>query len=385
MFFASNKRRNKRSGHASTTYVNLEQRQLLTIVPNPVQTTNVADFAVVVDDAVVRVDDRRLIIRTTGEENRIDISLEFGYLQVNRDSVFSTALQIDTQQYDRIVLLSGGDDDVRVTGRNITAQLHPDRLWFSGESLSFDGEAEPIQINGSDFEHVEVLDSNFRDFGPSVIRSENRIRFHGSDGVDRLDMRSGNNFAISTSVSLTGEDYSFYANAFGDLFVDGGGGDDFASLAGTRGFEPDAFFANDQTGLNGDDVYYGRDNFSRISNDLWDARFVNFETQRVDLLSGLDRSVVEDTERPSAHYRVVGEDLVGGFRRMVGVESIEIIGNQNSTEVLVGVTSEDGVLLQEDDVAVLSNDFPLPNNSPFLPEVFPRSYQWQFRSFDRIG
>jgi len=396
MFFASNNRRSKRSRSASTGYVSLEGRQLLTFVPLPtVITTDVAEFSAAVDNAVVRVDDqRRLIIRTTGQENRIDVQLEYGILQVNRADFFDTALEIDTQQYDRILLISGGDDDVRVSGRAITAQLHPDRLWVSAQSHPLDSESGAIQIHGSDFEHVEVNHADIRDFGPFILHSDNRIRFHGSDGVDRLDMGSTSNFSVKTSASLTGDGYYFFANAFEDLYVDGGGGEDFASLAGTRGFQPDSFIANSNEGSSGADLYIGRDNWSRISNELWDGRFVNFETQRVDLLSGEDRSIVEDTVRESAHYRLVGEDLVGAYRRMVGVEFIEIKGSVSGTEVLVQPPSADAVLTQEEDTFILTSQaeavvplVPQLNNvfSSRLADNVPNFFQWKFESFDRLA
>ena len=68
MMFACNKRRNSNpSGDASKSYAALEARQLLAFAPLPEMTTDVAEFAQTVDDAVVRVDDQqRLIIRTTG-------------------------------------------------------------------------------------------------------------------------------------------------------------------------------------------------------------------------------------------------------------------------------------------------------------------------------
>ena len=100
-------------------------------------TTNVSDFAVVVEDAIVRVDNDRLVIRTTGQENQIEIRLDHGFIQVNRNSQFSTALQIDPAQYQQIVLIGGGEDHVKVWGTELTAQIHPDRLWVSRKAGVF--------------------------------------------------------------------------------------------------------------------------------------------------------------------------------------------------------------------------------------------------------
>ena len=74
MIFASNKRRkSNRPGDASKSYASLESRRLLAFSVLPEMTTDVAEYAQTVDDAVIRVDDqRRLVIRTTGESNRID-------------------------------------------------------------------------------------------------------------------------------------------------------------------------------------------------------------------------------------------------------------------------------------------------------------------------
>lgn len=392
MFFASQKRRRKlqrsnrsRRKGASKQYSQLESRQLLAFLPPPVMTTNVADFAHTIEDAIVRVDDQqRLVIRTTGQENRIDLRFDQGFIQINRDSQFSTALQIDLSQYQRIVMIGGGEDELRVWGTGLSAQIHPNRLWVAGESNSLEGASGSLVLHGNGFEHVEVNDSGQQDFGPLLHQSNNRIRMFGSDGVERLDMNSRNNFSIKTSVSLTGDDFYFSANAFGDLYVTGRGGNDFASLAGTRGF---GATLSHLSAANGNDVYTGRDNWSRIQNDLWDARFVDFETQRVDLLSGNDSANVADTNRPAAWYRVNGRDLVGAFRRFVNVEAIRVTGSDVGNEVLVEPTAAGDVTLAvEADSYRLSGNLKTPASSPLhLAETFPDSFEWTFESFDRIA
>ena len=190
MFFASTKRRSgNRHSDASRSYVSLEARRLLALAPLPELTTDVAEFAQTVDDAVVRVDDQRLIIRTTGESNLINIRLELNYLQVNA-SFDSLALEIDPSQYSRIILISEGDDVARVSGSDLDAQLHPTRLWVSGDVGPFGSDdLSPIQINGTNFERLEVNDSHLRDAGPFLHTSDNRIRFYGcllytSDAAD---------------------------------------------------------------------------------------------------------------------------------------------------------------------------------------------------------
>jgi len=352
-------------------------------------TTVVSEFAQSVDDAVVRVDNDRLIIRTTGAENRIEMRIGFGYLQVNRDGYNDLALQIDPAQYNSILLLSGGDDFVRVSGSHLTAQMHPNRLWVSAEYAPFGGDIlERVEINGSNFEHVEVNQEDLRDFGPYILQGNNRIRMYGGAGVDRLDMSSKSSFAIATSATLTGDGYFLSSNAFGDLYVTGGGGDDFASLAGTRGFIDDsAFFVDGAT--DGSDVYTGRDNWSRIQNDLWDARFVDFETQRVDLLSGEDRSIVEDTSQPAYWYRVDGSDLIGGYRRMVNVELIEINGSATSSESLARPSGDSGVFTEKVDLMTWSSDDavaidPLIDTPFFPPQILPDYFDWKFHGFDRL-
>ena len=393
MFFTSRKRHNtclqaNRSRGKSATnkqYAPLESRQLLAFLPPPVMTTNVADFAHTIEDAIVRVDNQRLVIRTVGEENRIDLRLDQGYLQINRESSFSTALEIDLSQYQRIVMISGGDDELRVWGTDLSAQMHSDRLWVGGESHSLStGQSGSLNLHGSGFEHVEVNDSGQQDFGPLRHVSSNRIRMYGSAGVERLDMSSSNNFSIKTSVSMTGDDFYFSANAFGDLYVTGRGGNDLASLAGTRGFEAGAI-VNDLSGSNGNDIYTGRDNWSRIQNDLWDARFVDFETQRVNLFSGEDTATVADANRPAAWYRVDGSELVGAFRRFVNVEQIQITGLDTGNDVFVEPVSDSATLALDVDSYRLSGDLPAPQVVPFhLAEAFPTTFSWKFESFDRL-
>lgn len=393
MFFASTKRRSgNRHSDASRSYVSLEARRLLALAPLPELTTDVAEFAQTVDDAVVRVDDQRLIIRTTGESNLINIRLELNYLQVNA-SFDSLALEIDPSQYSRIILISEGDDVARVSGSDLDAQLHPTRLWVSGDVGPFGSDdLSPIQINGTNFERLEVNDSHLRDAGPFLHTSDNRIRFYGGDGVDRLDMSSESDFAITTSVSLVGDGYHFSSNAFGDLFVSGGGGEDFATLAGTRGFTESSFFRSESA--NGDDVYFGRDNFSRISNDLWDGRFVDFETQRVDLLSGEDRSNIVDTLPASTFYRVDGQDLVGNFRRIIGSEFIVVNGGDIDSDTLFRPDLVDGVFSEtSDEFGLTQGDLPNDDGGdvvddgefrPLFEERIPDFLAWRFISFERL-
>ena len=397
MMFACNKRRNSNpSGDASKSYAALEARQLLAFAPLPEMTTDVAEFAQTVDDAVVRVDDQqRLIIRTTGANNSINISLEQSYLYVNRSSFDALALEIDQSQYDQIILISGGDDSVSFSGVNLTAQLHPDRVWVSSGLGPFgENDKTPIQINGTNFERLEVNDSSFGDFGPTIHSSQNRIRMFGSDGVDRLTMQSNNAFAIATSASLVGDGYHYSTNAFGDLFVSGGGGEDFASLAGTRGYADDAFLVSGSS--SGDDVYIGRDNFSRISNELWDGRFVDFETQRVDLLSGEDRSFVDDTDPENTYYRVDGQDLVGAFRRFIGSEFIEINGADTPADTLFrpDTAVTDAVFSEAAGEFNFASTNPIPDGDDTeeddngLPNIsqesIPDYFAWTFTSFERL-
>lgn len=394
MFFASKMRRNRNHSRATGVgYASLESRRLLALAALPETTTDVAEYAATIEDAVIRVDDQqRLIIRTTGDVNRIDVRLEFNYLQVNRTSFSQLALQIDPGQYDQIILLSGGDDVARVSGRDIVAQLHPDRLWVSGEVGTVDGdESAPFQIHGSNFEHLEVNQDIPGDVGPFIHRSNNRIRLFGSDGVDRLNMTSDNDFAIATSATLTGDGYFYSTNVFGDLFVDGGGGEDTAALTGTRGFAGNTFPFSESA--DGRDVYFGSDEFSRISNELWDGRFLNFETQRVDLLSGEDRSFVRDELRENTFYRVDGRDLVGAFRRFIGSETIEIDGS--ATTDLLNRPDEVGAILSQTDNGYSytstsdstgsSDEGNVDLVSPLSSsEIFPDTINWHFDSFERL-
>jgi len=397
MFFASTKRRNaSQSGDASISYASLEARRLLAFLTPPLLTNDVAEYAQTVEDAVIRVDDQqRLIIRTTGESNRVDFGLEHNYLQVNRESYSTPALQIDPGQYDRIILISEGDDQARVSGRNLVAQLHPDKLWVSA-SVSLPGKdvLYPIQIHGSNFERLEVNENHFSDVGPFIHTSNNRIRMYGSDGVDRLDMSSDENFAIATSVSMTGEGYHYSSNVFGDLYVSGGGGQDFASLAGTRGFADGSFVISEST--TGNDVYVGRDNYSQISNELWNGRFVDFETQRVNLLSGEDRSVIEDDSPSNTWYRVDGQDLVGNFRRIIGSEFIEIDGGSTGADTLFRPDEIDAVfIVSADEFQFRSDELSGSNVAgeedgdeelilPYIEETIPDYFAWKFVSFERL-
>ena len=72
------KNRRQRVESASKSYAPLENRRLLVFAPLPEMTTDVAAFADNVSDAIVRIDQDRLIIRTTGEQNRVDIHLDYG-------------------------------------------------------------------------------------------------------------------------------------------------------------------------------------------------------------------------------------------------------------------------------------------------------------------
>ncbi len=399
MFIASIKRQRTRrvTENASKSYAALEARQMLTFALLPEMTTDVPEFAQTVDNAIVRVDDQqRLIIRTTGDANRIDVQLEQNFLQVNRANYSTLALEIDPTQYDQIVLLSGGQDVVRVSGENLRAQLHPDQLWVSAP---IEGASSNLQIHGRDFERVEVNDDHRQDVGPFIHRSNNRIRMYGSDGIDRLNMTSSNDFAIATNASLTGDGYALSSNVFGDLYVTGAGGDDFASLVGTRGFSPKAFLLSDSP--TGNDVYFGRDNHSRISNDFWDGRFVDFETQRIDLLSGQDRGIVMDSQRSGAYYRVDGEQLVGAFRRMIGIETIAVDGTETSIDSLVRPDSTLGQFADADtqyvyqfDAAQNSENRSVafvvpPEGFPIFGggvarEIVPANFYWKFSLFERL-
>jgi len=338
-----------------------------------------------------------LIIRTTGDESRIDISLENNFLHVNRDSFGALALEIDRSQYSQILLLSGGEDVVRISGDNLVGQMHPNSLWVSAPVASDASAQFPnLQIHGSNFEHVEMNDSHFQDAGPFIHRSNNRIRMYGDAGVDRLNMRSSSGFAIATSVSMAGEGYFFSANVFGDLFVSGGGGDDFASLVGTRGFEENSFVLSEST--TGNDIYFGSDNLSRISNELWDGRFVDFETQRIDLLSGADRASVSDSQQNDTYYRVDGEHLVGAFRRMIGIESIDIDGAGTGVDSLTRPDLSSGQFSEEadqfrysfeaaehtEDRDVVTSPPPVGDVFAVTPEIIPADFSWTFSSFEQL-
>lgn len=387
--FAGFRRQRKRQNteSASKNYSTLENRRLLVFAPLPEMTTDVAAFAENVSDAIVRIDQDRLIVRTTGDQNRVDIHLEYGYLQVNRDDYFAQALEIDASQYSQILLLSNGEDAVRVSGIDLQAQMRPDRLWVSTDSVGqYRGEPSSMEIHGSDYEHLEVNDSHNRDVGPFIHTSNNRIRMYGNDGVDHLDMSSKSNFAIATGAMMQGEGYYFSSNAFGDLYVSGGGGGDFATLVGTRGFTEDAFFFNESA--NGSDSYFGADNYSRITNDLWDGRFVDFETQRVDLLSGDDTSVVRDNLRDASWYRVDADDLVGAFRRMINVETIQIDGIQTATDSLYRPEPGNGTLIEGTNEYEYSGQFAESDSEvefgPMSKEIIPDFFNMKFSSFEQL-
>ncbi len=393
MKFPSFKRRSRlHSRSASTTYASLELRQMLAFAPFPELTSDVSVYAQTVDHAIVRVDDQqRLIIRPTGQDNRIDIYLQFNYLQVNRDNYNTLALEIDPTQYSKIILIGDGQDTVRVSGDDLSAQMHPGRLWVSAYLASEPGgKTANLQIHGSNLEHLEVNDDHYQDVGPFIHLSENRVRMYGSNGADQLEMSSEDSFAIATRVALRGDGYYFSSNVFGDLFVDGGGGEDSANMAGTRGFESDAFILSEST--TGNDVYRGRDNHSRISNELWDGRFVNFETQRIDLLSGDDRGYVSDQLREDAYYLVDGDELIGAFRRMAGIERIKIDGTVTAMDTFVrpdaeqgqfNVTENDYEFRSFNDIATDSHEG-VPPSLTIYSEVFPDYFVWKFISFERL-
>jgi len=275
--------------------------------------------------------------------------------------------------------------------------MHPDKLWVSGAVGPRGSDAlSPIEIHGSNFQRLEVNDFSYGDVGPFIHTSNNRIRMYGSDGVDRLNMASDSNFDIATSVTMNGEGYSYSSNVFGDLYVSGGGGEDFASLAGTRGYGDMPFAVSEST--NGNDTYIGSDNYSRISNELWDARFIDFETQRVDLLSGEDRSFIEDTLPANTYYRVDGQDLVGAYRRIIGSEFIEVNGAGTASDTLYRPEVTDAVFSEadgefsfssieqtlDDDVGAEQDDNDeviFPNNGI---ETIPDYFTWKFVSFERL-
>lgn len=398
---AHTKRRSATKRGGGRFYDALEAKRLLALAPLPQMTTNVEQFAQTVEDAVVRVDDQqRLLIRTTGGNNRVDFNLGFNFLHVNRGSFAELALELDPTQYDQIIVVSGGNDVAQVSGQNLFAQMHPDKLWVSAEVGALgSNDLAPIQIHASGFERMQVDDHLYGDVGPFIHTSNNRIRMYGSDGVDRLDMNSNSNFAIATSAKLIGDGYFYSSNVFGDLFVSGGGGEDFAALAGTRGFPGNAFFVAEST--TGDDVYYGRDNLSRISNELWDGRFLDFETQRIDLLGGEDRSVVKDSAAANTYYRVAGDDLVGAYRRFIGSEFIEVSGANIERDTLFRPHETDAVFSEsaerfsytsanfpDGDVTVDENSNENSEDDVVLPglgeEIIPDYFRWTFTSFERL-
>lgn len=394
MFASTNRRRRNRTRPLPAQYAALEPKRLLAFAAPPTTTTDVPSFADATEDAIVRIDDQnRLIIRTTGETNHVWIDLNFNYIQINNRSHSSTALEIEPDRYDRIILIGDGNDTVRVTGGGLRAQLHPTRMWVSTENVGlYTEDTLPLEIFGNGFENVQVNDDAQIDFGKFVAKSTNRIRMHGSEEVDSLTMQTSNGLITRTSVTLSGEGYRLSSNYFGDLYVNGNGGRDFGLLTGTRGYQPTAVVLGSPTA--GDDVYFARDNFSRITNELFDARFVDIETQRVDLLTGDDRATIRDVSLTKAYYRVDGNQLVGAFRRLINIETIRVDASETLNDFLLRPDTEKGTFSEP--ANVLRYEFELNNSnvdetdSNPLPadldsdQIVPSMFAWTFVGIEEV-
>jgi hypothetical protein len=397
MFTQASRRRRRKGSSTQASYTKLESRKLLTLAAPPATTDDINAFADSVEDAIVRIDDMdRLIIRTTGESNQITINLDLSYIQVNNESFSSLALEVQPERYDSILLLSGGDDTVRVLGQNLRAQMHPTRLWVATDNVGNQVEdGLPLQIFGSSFENVQVHDALLVDFGHFIVRSNNQIRMYGSEGTDYLNMETTTGLVTRTTATLVGEGYRLSSNAFGDLYVTGSGGEDFGMITGTRGYRQDAL-AVFGSPTDGKDLYFARDNFAQLTNELFNARFVDIETQRVDLLSGDDRAVIMDENRVNAYYRVDGEHLVGAFRRLINTETIQVDAIATSQDFFFRPDPERGAFFETEtelryEFKVPSDESantepgigPLPPLSPAY-EIIPGQFSWRFLGIENV-
>lgn len=392
--FAKSGRRN-RNRHIS--YAQLERRQVLTTILLPEMTTDLAVFEESTQNATVHVNDSsELVIRVTGEENYIEINLDWGQIRVNPTKQ-EPVLGIDVDRYEKILVVGDGDDNLVVIGDGLRAQMHPQRTWIKAENY-FRQEGQELTIHGIGLEDVEIRDF-IVPFSGSLSNS-NVVRMFGSDGSDHLTMTD----AISATV--VGEGYQYRASGLGKLFAFANGGENFASVIGTREIPGDSTLIESNwhcAALNttrtcfpyqisdGVDLFYAADNFANLQNSLIDARFVDFGTTRVDLLSGVDQVHIQDTEAESSWYRVDGESLVGANRRFINSERITIDGTGIANDQLVTPDLSAGEF--ESDENDRSYSF-RRDTTVLLPEgeakyeglnqVIPDEFYWAWNSFETI-
>ncbi len=379
--------RTRRVAGRGVSYQQIESKKLLAIAAPPMVTTDVGVFLESTENAIVRIDEEasRLVIRLDGEDNTVDINLDFGYIEVNRTGD-GPVLAIEPDRYDRILVFGNGDDVLNVVGMDLRAQLRPDRAWVASETVGrFGGERGAISVQATDVEDVGVLDSPLIDVGPFIYRSDNVVRFFGSDGDDHLTMTSDNPFLITTGATLVGEGYRYRVNSFGQLRVFAGEGQNLASIRGTRDFRTTDSVVGVGFQGSGVDQFFATDEFSRIRNDRFEAQFSGFDITRVDLLSGDDSVHVVDTQATETAYQVDGETLVGNFRRFINAERITIDGSAISDDTLrIAAELQDD--FEEDGD---SGDFAFERTSSgqedtFLDQVVPVNFFWGWRGFEEF-
>ena len=167
----------KRSNHIG--YEQFECKRMLAFVAPPATTTNIDTFLETTENAIVRVDEAesRLVIRLDGAENYVEVNLDYGHLQINPVATgigtgVGPRLAIQPELYDQILIMGNGDDQLRVIGNDLRAQLHPDRTWVTTRGVGvFGNEGGVVSIHGTDLEDVSIEDNPLIDFGPYVFSS----------------------------------------------------------------------------------------------------------------------------------------------------------------------------------------------------------------------
>jgi hypothetical protein len=391
---------NRRIRNSNLSYVNLERRQVLTRIILPETTTNLDAFNEAVESATIRINDQSdLVIRLQDTTtNYVEINLNFGFIRVNSTDQ-EPVLGIETDRYERVLVIGDGNDDrLVVTGDGLRAQLHPQRTWIKDESL-VQALGQEFTVQGTNLEHVEIDD--FITPFTGGLYSSNTVRMFGSDGSDHLTMTDSNN------VTMVGEGYTYRADSVRRLFAFAKGGENFANILGTReipGEDTETEFERPQwhcavaasirncfpyRSSSGTDQFYATDNFANLQNEFLDARFVDFGTTRVDLLSGVDNVHIQDTASDSTWYRIDGESLVGANRRFINSERITIDGSQIANDQLLAPASGEFEESETEAKLAFSRDATIPlaeeeQKYEKLNQVFPDNFYWRWVAFEDV-
>jgi hypothetical protein len=92
--------------------------------------------------------------------------------------------------------------------------------------------------------------------------------------------------------------------------------------------------------------------------------------------------------RDATWYRVDGDDLVGAFRRMVNIETIQIDGIGTATDSLYRPDADRGTLIEGTNEYEFSGQFTDPDDQTQVfalsKEIIPDFFNMKFSSFEQL-